>query len=312
MDDDVRDRALGSVLAAACGDALGAGYEFGPPLAQDAPVRMRGGGPTGTAPGEWTDDTAMGIPVLEALARGDRLDDARTLGRIVAEWADWAQDAPDAGVQTRAVFAELDANTEAAARAAALAVHQANGRSAGNGSLMRTGPVALAYLGDGTKRGLAAAARRVSELTHHEDDAGDACVLWTAAIRRAVRKGHVDVRTGIPLLPRARRARWLALLDEAEQSNPADFADRNGWVVAALQGAVSAVTRGSDLVDVLERAVRGGNDTDTVAAIAGSLAGARYGAGALPDEWLAVVHGWPGKRIDWLRTLTARALATTH
>ena len=42
-----RDRACGALLGAAAGDALGAGYEFGPPLAPDAPVDMIGGG-TGT------------------------------------------------------------------------------------------------------------------------------------------------------------------------------------------------------------------------------------------------------------------------
>jgi ADP-ribosylglycohydrolase len=307
MEEAMRDRALGAILASACGDALGAGYEFGPALADNEPVVMRGGGQLDWNPGEWTDDTSMGVPILEAVANGESLEEPRTLGRIIAAWADWAQDAPDVGRQTRAVFARLHANTEEAARAAAREVHEATGRSAGNGSLMRTAPVALAYLGDGKKRDLAAAARRVSELTHYEVDAGDACVLWTAAIRRAVRRGVVDVRAGIPLLPKPRRSLWLERLDEAEQSNPADFTESNGWVVAALQGAVSAVTRGEDLVDVLERAVRGGNDTDTVAAIAGALAGASFGASALPEKWQVLVHGWPEKRLDWLRGLAVRA-----
>ena len=35
----------------------------------------------------------------------------------------------------------------------------------------------------------------------------------------------------------------------------------------------------------LEAAVRGGNDTDTVAAIAGGLLGAAYGASAVPARW---------------------------
>lgn len=309
MDDMMRDRAIGSVLAAACGDALGAGYEFGPPLDEDTPVEMRGGGPFAWSPGEWTDDTSMAIPILEAVGRGDRFDDPKTFGRIVAEWADWAQDAPDVGAQTRAVFGRLDANTEESARAAAASVHEDAGRSAGNGSLMRTAPLVLGFLGDGQKKQLALAARRVSDLTHHEEDAGDACVLWTAAIRHTIRKGTLDVRKGMPLLPKARRTRWLDLLDEAEQSNPVDFTAQNGWVVAALQAAVSAVTRGEDLVDVLERAVRGGADTDTVAAIAGGLAGARYGADALPARWTTLVHGWPGKRIDWLRKQADRAVA---
>ncbi len=38
------DRAAGALLAMAAGDALGAGYEFGPPLADDVDVRMAGAG----------------------------------------------------------------------------------------------------------------------------------------------------------------------------------------------------------------------------------------------------------------------------
>lgn len=55
------DRAAGVLLGMACGDALGAGYEFGPPLGADVEVRMAGGGSCGWAPGEWTDDTSMAI-----------------------------------------------------------------------------------------------------------------------------------------------------------------------------------------------------------------------------------------------------------
>jgi ADP-ribosyl-[dinitrogen reductase] hydrolase len=46
----------------------------------------------------------------------------------------------------------------------------------------------------------------------------------------------------------------------------------------------------------LEEAVRIGNDTDTVAAIAGQLLGACWGASAIPAEWRQHLHGWPGLR----------------
>ena len=43
----------------------------------------------------------------------------------------------------------------------------------------------------------------------------------------------------------------------------------------------------------MHAAIRIGDDTDTVAAIAGGLLGARWGAKAIPDEWRFAVHGWP-------------------
>ena len=59
----------------------------------------------------------------------------------------------------------------------------------------------------------------------------------------------------------------------------------------------------------LEAAVRGGYDTDTVAAIAGSLVGGLYGASAVPFQWRRILHGWPDLRArDLVRlgVMTAR------
>jgi len=52
----------------------------------------------------------------------------------------------------------------------------------------------------------------------------------------------------------------------------------------------------------LELAVRGGNDTDTVAAIAGGLVGAVYGADVefIPKKWVDNLHGWPNIKADGL------------
>lgn len=313
-----RDRAAGVLAAMACADALGAPHEFGPPLPDDVPLAMTGGGALGWAPGEWTDDTQMAVVILQAAeaaaANGgtlvDRLDD------VARGWADWARTANDVGAQTRTVL-------DAAARAgevtgvgltrAADEHHAVSGRSGGNGSLMRTAPVALAYLHD--ELAMADAARAVSRLTHHDPDAGDACVLWCAAIRRAVLTGELDLLSGLALLPVDRHDLWRTRLDEAVRRRPADFM-RNGWVVEALQAAWCAITTTPVPADnpaahlrlAIEAAVRGGRDADTVAAIAGALLGARWGLSAVPGEWTAVGHGWPGMTVGELAD-RGRALA---
>ena len=300
-----RDRALGAVLASAVGDALGAPYEFQPPVAAGAPIEFRSSAEFARA--EWTDDTSMAVPILQTISRGRRLDDAGVLATIVGEWIGWAREARGIGAQTKAVLSGIRHVTEDDARAAARAVHEQAGHSAGNGSLMRTGPVALAYLGDDDQAAsaLAAAARRVSELTHYETDAGDACVVWSLAIRSAILTGRAELRAAVDTLPADRAALWHARLDTAEAVLPWQLADNNAWVVGALEAAWSAVTHSDSLTDALTLAVRAGNDTDTVAAIAGSLAGAVYGASALPADWVEPLHGWPG---DEFRTFGAAEL----
>jgi ADP-ribosylglycohydrolase len=157
---------------------------------------------------------------------------------------------------------------------------------------MRTAPVALAHLHD--EAALVSAAAAVSTLTHYEEDATEACILWCVAVRHTVLTGELDVRAGLHLVDPV----WRERLDEAETQEPAHFAHTNGWVVAALQGAWSAISRSTSLEDGLRRAVCGGGDTDTVAAIAGALLGAAYGERAVPAHWRAALHGWPGWRAD--------------
>jgi ADP-ribosylglycohydrolase len=285
------DRAIGAILGSAAGDALGAPYEFQPSVPDTAPIVMHAGG--GWELGEWTDDTSMAIPILRALAQGRALDDAATLEEVVAAWHGWARTAKDVGIQTRQVLSGLAKATEAEARESARRVHERSGRSAGNGSLMRTGPVALGFLDDGADAALATSARRISDLTHYESDAGDACVIWSLAIRHAIRTGEFEIRGPIDALPEERRARWHELVDVAEGRHPREIPGSNGWVVAALQAAWAAITGADTLPTTLERAVHCGNDTDTVAAIAGALAGAKYGATELPFAWRRHLHGWP-------------------
>ena len=117
----------------------------------------------------------------------------------------------------------------------------------------------------------------------------------------AVLTAELDVRVGLHYLDSERRRLWSQRLDVAESSRPADIAN-NGWTVAALQAAWSAISttvpgpdgyQAEHLRHALDAAVRAGYDTDTVAAIAGGLLGAAYGASAVPLEWRALLHGWP-------------------
>ena len=328
------DRAAGVLLGMACGDALGAPYEFGPPLGTDVLVTMNGGGSFGWGPGEWTDDTSMAIAIAELSATGADLRTDAARDQIAARWAGWAAGAKDVGAQTRAVLSaggraarsRGEAEPTASDLASAAVEHHARtGRSGGNGSLMRTAPIALAYLDDPTA--LVLAAQEISAMTHHDPEAGEACALWCLAIRHAVLEGNLNVRNGLEHLPEGRARVWAVRLDEAEAGRPSEF-DHNGWVVQALQGAWSAITTtrpadhdsesssaGSSTIGpahfrrALESAVRGGGDTDTVAAIAGSLLGGLYGASAVPAQWRRQLHGWPGLRardLVSLGVMTAR------
>lgn len=309
------DRVAGVVLGTAVGDALGAGYEFGSaPLGPDGP-RMIGGGLGGFEPGEWTDDTSMVWCVLDVVARRGGLLDPDSLADVGRNFRAWFDShPPDIGTQTRQVLRSAGPSPTVEQLRSAAADHFAhNAHSAGNGSLTRTVPVALAHLGD--TDAIVRAATAVSELTHADPRTGQACVLWSLAIDRAVREGILDLRDGLKVLDVESREFWADRIDEAEHCLPGRFTP-NGWVVTALQAAWSAIWHtpvptddpGQHLADSLVTAIGIGNDTDTIAAIAGGLLGARWGAVAIPAGWRRVCHGYPGLTGEDLVTLAHTAM----
>ncbi|MEV0295034.1 ADP-ribosylglycohydrolase family protein [Nocardia sp. NPDC050710] len=304
LDDGQLDRAAGVLIGTAAGDALGAGYEFTHPAA-DREIDMIGGGPCRWAPGEWTDDTSMAVAIAQAAGSGPGID----LDAVAAGFVRWYEsDPPDVGVQTGQV---LSARPKSALemRIQAMSIE---GRTGGNGSLMRTAPVALAYLGDAEE--CVRMAGRIGALTHHDHQAIEACKIWTYAIRHAVLAADFGgVREFVAASVSADY--WNHLLDQAETGTPRAFPN-NGWVVHALQTAWWAITTADSsgphhLPLALELCVRAGGDTDTTAAIAGGLLGARWGASAIPDRWRTLLHGYPGLTGDDLVAL-ATSIATAN
>ena len=300
VDDATLDRAVGAVLGSATGDALGAGYEF-LPQAPDQEIAMIGGGPFSHkwAKGEWTDDTQMAVAILDVIATG-----STDLEAIASNFLAWyAANPHDMGNQTRSVLSTADYPEELTAIATAYV--DANEKSAGNGGLMRTAPVALADLDDRVE--LAQLAESIASLTHAHPDSVAACVLWSLAIQEAITTAEPDqafdweaaIRNGLEHVAEDRQEKWDALITEAVIGPPAVFKEKNGWGVKAFQAALSAIVNtvepeeqpADHLRDALIAAVRIGNDTDTVAAIAGGLLGARWGKAAIPEEWLNLVHG---------------------
>lgn len=324
------DRALGVVLAAAAGDALGAPYEESDAeqqaLAAGGPVELKSS--PGWEQGEWTDDTAMALPILEALARGLDPNSAEGLSHLGERWLAWNRDGGKGiGPHTATVLARVEEALKAEAENAedeageaprplsetmaevAKLQHEESGRSAGNGALMRVGPLALGFLRPGDEAALADAARKQAQLTHHEPDAGDAAALWSLAVRQAVLTGRYDLRSHLEHIPPERREKWAKRIRQAEENGPEAFARNNYWVVSALQCAAIANRSGTDVKSLLEAAIRGLGDTDTVAAIAGQLAGGLYGASSVPEEWTRQLHGWPGYTASDLEAMVQQALA---
>ncbi|SMX98839.1 ADP-ribosylglycohydrolase [Brevibacterium linens ATCC 9172] len=257
----------------------------------------------------------MAVPLLELIETGVR-PRGYNLRQAVQGWLEWMKGAKDVGNQTSAVLGEVGRASngdfyemDGVAIRAAREFQERFPDAAGNGSLMRTAPYGLVGQDLGY---VAITAAGQSMLTHPHQDAMAACAIWSAAISHAVDTGELDIRNGlaasaIETLDENSRKLWLSRVEEAE-THPPEYFTKNGWVVQAFQGAWSSIVHSGDRADndpnhvrrALEMAVRGGGDTDTVAAIAGGLIGGAYGVSAIPLEWKRRIHGWPGWRSEEL------------
>jgi ADP-ribosyl-[dinitrogen reductase] hydrolase len=271
------DRARGVMLGLAVGDALGAALEWSHP----DQITARYGGPLRDmvasriwAMGEWTDDTAMAISLAESLAEQGGYDEDDVLARYLV----WARSSPkDIGATVSHALAR--ARTPADARAAAAGYHErSGGHSAGNGSLMRTAPIAIRYRDD--PGAIERISRSESSLTHHDPLAGDACALLNLTIAALIRDRRVP----------ASSSRVGQVAAEAQHQTPDDLAGpvqrEVGFVLTALRVAFWAAMRAATFEQAVVEAANLGGDADTNAAVTGALAGARFGAAAIPQRWL--------------------------
>lgn len=276
-----RDRAIGALVGLAVGDAVGATVEFKQP-GTFAPVEdMVGGGPHGLDPGQWTDDTSMAMCLAESILDRGGLDPADQLRRYV-EWFKngyWSAKGYcfDIGNATSAALRRFSTS-------GALVDARVDQNAASNGSLMRLAPVPIRWHAD-----VAEAAERGGESslpTHPASRPVDACRVYSAMIAALIQGISFDEVTDPdfwqygPLDPRIEavtRGSW--------RSKQPPQIRGTGYVVDALEAAIWAVAGAEDARDAILRATNLGDDADTTAAIAGQLAGARWGYSGLPRSW---------------------------
>lgn len=278
----VADRAGGALFGTFVGDALGMPFEGLSHAAIPEDVEMvearRGRG-------TYTDDTQMMIALAESLIARGRVDGehlARAfLDAYVAERG--------YGAGTQRVFELWRSGVPVASAAARLFGGQG---SRGNGAAMRIAPVAVCFRDDHERLCVEAAAS--ARVTHTHSVGVDGAVVQAAAIGAALRAENIlDVARSA-----AKTAELRGALDELEgllggTRTPAEVqvrlgssADACGSVAAALYSALA-----HDRIEAALRfAVRLGGDTDTVAAMAGAVAGARGGYRAIPTRWLEALE----------------------
>ena len=276
-----RDRAGGALVGLAVGDAVGTTLEFKTPGSFTPITDMVGGGPFRLRAGAWTDDTSMAMCLAESILDRGELDPVDQLTRYVRWYRDgyWSSTGAcfDIGTTTRRALSRFEVSGE-------VVDPQPDEDAAANGSLMRLAAVPIRWHAD-----TADAAERSGEssrTTHPATRPTDACRVLGAMIAALIggaSAGEVlapDFWQFGPLHPEVEavaRGSWLSKQPPAIRGT--------GYSVDALEAALWAVGGAADFRDAVLRAANLGDDADTTAAIAGQLAGARWGLSGIPVEW---------------------------
>lgn len=294
FDDAVKNGMLGLVV----GDALGVPVEFRSreELERDPVTGMRANGTHAQSAGTWSDDSSMALCLMESLTKG--LDYTDMMARFL-RWAGegymtaWGN-VFDMGIATQQALTRFARGTPP------LECGGTGTYDNGNGSLMRILPMAL-YLhramGPDFPR-IPKAYRIIhnaSALTHAHPISLMACGLYCAAVNELLR-GKTGVWGGIKAAKEFYRGQpeFASHLDAFRRIEPdvlpalpKSEVKSGGYVVHTLEAALWCLERHDSFRACLLEAVNLGEDTDTVGAVAGGLAGLRYGN--IPEEWLCVI-----------------------
>lgn len=299
----LRKQIRDGILGLAVGDALGVPVEFRirERLKQNPVTGMRAYGTHNQPAGSWSDDTTMALCTLESLAKGVDYDDM--MDRF-CRWVDEGYMTPhgklfDIGRTTLHALRLYSSGTPA------LQCGGTDVRDNGNGSLMRILP-AVFYL----RREYGANCmekpeaftliHNLSRLTHAHPISQMACGLYCDMANGLMNGKNLAEAVNHAVLTKERWygkqeefSSWLAKFDfinaEMLAALPEEAIKSSGYVVDTLQAALWCLLTTHSYHECVLKAVNLGSDTDTVAAVAGGLAGILYGAESIPEDWMQVL-----------------------
>jgi ADP-ribosyl-[dinitrogen reductase] hydrolase len=184
-----KERTAGCLLGLACGDALGRPVEFKSPDTIDASHgtldEMVGFGTHGQPAGTITDDTELALRIARSLVSTAGFDGADIASRFVS----WYDSGPfDIGLMTSDALSRIQAGAPWDDAGQAVWESRPEGSNAGNGSVMRCAPYAIAYAGD--EQYLGEISERSSAITHADPRCTRGCAVLNLTIAAFLRGDH--------------------------------------------------------------------------------------------------------------------------
>ena len=283
-----RDRARGILLGVAGGDALGRPVEFESASEISAEHgrldEMVGHGTWNQPAGTITDDTEQTLCIARSLVEQQEFDPADIAGRFVA----WYDSGPfDIGRMTTKALSRLKHGDEWDEAGQQVWENSPEGQNAGNGSVMRCAPLAIPYASNWDR--LVEVSWRSSQITHADPRCTYGCVILNLTIAGLLDDANSPLQGALDYVGSNAPDDLVMALKPLAGGDSQDTFETSGYVVHSLQTALHDGLVAESAEDAIVTAVNRGGDTDTIGAIAGAVAGARFGATQLPDRWLRAI-----------------------
>jgi ADP-ribosyl-[dinitrogen reductase] hydrolase len=293
---DLKEKMKSAVYAGIAGDALGVPVESSTrqQLALCSVKNMLGYGRYDQPEGTWSDDTALTLCTMENLAGGY---DLEAMGKTFCKWlfeSYWTATGFvfDAGLTTYLALDRIYHDGASAAQSGCTGEDDN-----GNGSLMRMLPVAL-HFHDSPTEELLARAHEISAITHAHPRSKVGCGMYCLLVQELLATGdkelayHNTVARALAFYSAAPEfknelSHYMRIISFELPALKESEIRSSGYLVDTLEAALWCTLTHSATKDILLSAVNLGLDTDTTGMVAGGLAGALYGLGSVPADWLA-------------------------
>lgn len=292
------------IMGLVVGDALGVPVEFKKRDTYKV-TDMIGYGTHNQPPGTWSDDSSLTLATLDSMVKLGKIDPVDIMQNFF-HWLDDGMFTPygkvfDVGGGTRRAITRYANGTDPV---------KCGGRTRmdnGNGALMRILPVALLPESTTYKQDEFFS---VAHLTHAHFLSDFGCIVYAAIVENLMNgKGKESVSAGIESFQH--NVENISMLAEYNRLPNIQALQReeirsSGYVVDTLEAALWCFLNTNTYRDCVLTAVNLGEDTDSVAAVAGGLAGIHYGCGGesgIPNEWIAQIP-----RRDWIKDLCAELI----
>ena len=280
------------LIGLAVGDALGVPVEFMDRHTYAPVTKMQGYGTHNQPPGTWSDDSSMAFCTAESLINGYDLIDMK--GKFCEWYYDgfWThnQKLPfDIGITTARVLLSIKMGNSQGVSG------ERSEFSNGNGSLMRILPVAFYTMGLPLEEKFRMV-EEISAITHAHIRSQIACAIYVEmaqqlmvgktpqeayeAMKPVIMAHYFNEQNHEELAVFSR-----VLIDDLSELE-IDEIKSSGYVIDTLEASIWCLLTTDSFSDAVLKAVNLGEDTDTVGAVTGGLAGIHYGAEAIPQDWL--------------------------